>query len=211
MRTLVAVLVLALAVPALGSEPIATTGAAKPSSGLAAKSKAGGQSVRRKIDRSPKSGQPERPVKITSDAFEVLNGDKQMIWKGHVLVVRDDMHVQCDSLTGDYDDLKKLKRLTCAGNAHMRQAAVPNKRAAREAWGELAVFDTDTAVLTVTGSPRAREGENTLEGQEITFDTGSDKLQVKAAVMTIQTPPGKDPLAPKSVNGRGPPGKESPR
>ena len=162
------------------------------------------QTPRKKIDKSPAKAVPDREVKITSETFEILAGSKQASWKGNVVVLRDDMRVQCRALLADYDDQKRLKRLTCSGDAYMRQAAKAN-RPEREVWGEVAVFENDTAVLTVTGSPRGREGENTMQGEKITFDSNADKLRVERATVVIQTPPDKNPLAPKPAPGQEPP------
>lgn len=164
--------------------PLLPAQGAEPSSGLAAK-----VPPRQRIDRTPRKG-PERPVKITADTFLANPGDKQVFWKGNVLVVREDMQVRCDSLTADYDEQKKLKRLTCSGNVHMRQPAAPPRHEEREAWGALAVFDNDSARLTVTGSPHAREGENTMRGDKVFFDTSVDKLRVEGHVTTeVVRPP----------------------
>ncbi|HEY3447793.1 MAG TPA: LptA/OstA family protein [Myxococcales bacterium] len=164
----------------------AATAAAKPA-----------PAQRKRIDKSPAKQAPERPVKITADAFEILAGEKHASWKGNVVAVRDDMTVTCKALVADYDDQKRLKKLTCTGNAHMRQVAKA-ERPEREAWGDVAVFDNDTAILTVTGSPRAREGQSTMQGERILFDSNADKLRVERVSMVIDTPPDKDPLAPKA-------------
>lgn len=152
---------------------------------------------KKKIDRTPKQGAPDRPIKINSDTFEVLSGNKQATWKGNVVAVREDMRMTCNSLVADYDDQQRIKKLTCSGQAYMRQAAspkgAPSEHQEREVWGEVAVFDNDTAVLTVTGSPRAREGPNTMHGERILFDTEADKLRVERVSMVIQTPPEKEP------------------
>lgn len=142
--------------------------------------------ARRKVDRSTPQPGPDRPVKITSQTLEVLEKQKQVVWKGDVLVVRDDMKINCDALVGDYDDQKKLKKLTCRGHAHMRQAAaVKPPRPEREAWGDLAVFDNETAILVVTGSPHAREGENTFQGDKVTFNTRADRLRAEGHVQGV--------------------------
>ncbi len=149
---------------------------------------------RKRLDRSPPKQAPERPLKITADSFEVLAGNRHATWKGHVVAVRDDMTVTCKALVADYDDQNRIKKLTCTGDAHMRQVAKAD-RPEREVWGEVAVFDVDTAVLTVTGSPRAREGTNTMRGEKVSFDSNADKLRVERVSMVIDTPPDQAPPA----------------
>ena len=149
-----------------------------------------------------KKAAPE--VHITADTLDALPGQKQVIYRGNVLAVREDMRVNCNSLTADYDEQKKLKRLTCTGNVHMHQAASPPQHEEREAWGDLAVFENDSGVLTVTGSPHGRDGANRMKGEKVLFDTNTDHLRAEGSkghpVETwIETPPDKGPFAPKPV------------
>ncbi|MGC4121854.1 MAG: LptA/OstA family protein [Myxococcales bacterium] len=155
---------------------------------------------RKRIDKSPPKQTPNRPVKVTADSLEALPNQKHATWKGHVVAVRDDMTVTCKELFAEFDGTgadRRLDKLTCTGDVHMRQVA-KGERPEREVWGEVAVFDNGTGVLTVTGSPRAREGTSTMQGEKILFDTTADKLRVERVSMVIDTPPDKDPLAPKA-------------
>jgi len=151
--------------------------------------------AQKKTARAAGLGSSATPVQITSKEFEAL--DKKLIWTGNVVAVREDMTVRCDMLTADLDDRKEMKRLTCSGHAHMYQPAVRNQHEEREAWGDVAVFDNDTALLTVTGSPRSREGDNTMAGDKFVFDTATDKLHVDGKVRTTMTS-SKASLLPKS-------------
>jgi len=100
MSAIAASLILMMSMPALAADAPKQAAAAK----AAPKPK--------KIDTSPKKGS-DSPVHITADTFDALPGDKQVIWKGNVVAVREDMRVTCNSLTADYVEQKKLKRLTC--------------------------------------------------------------------------------------------------
>ena len=84
-----------------------------------------------------------------------------------MVIVRDDMQVTCDGLTADYDDNRQVKLMTCQGHVYMHQEPLPPKREEREVWGETAVFDNQMNLLTVTGSPRAREGKNRMRGTKV--------------------------------------------
>lgn len=147
---------------------------------------AGPPAKRARPPLSKKAGE----IHITSDSFEALPDRKQGAWKGRVVVVRDDLRIQCASLVADLAEGNQVRKVTCTGNAYMHQAASPKlKRAVREAWGEVAVFDNVTGLLTVTGSPRAREGDNTMEGERILLDTEADKVRVERPTMTLRSPP----------------------
>jgi lipopolysaccharide transport protein LptA len=181
MRALGVALALFVAAPALAGE------APKP---------APAKPARQKIELTGKKG-PDKPIQIKADAFDAVEGGKRMTWKGHVLIVREDMKVECDALVGEGDDAKNLKRFTCRGNVHMRQPAVPDKHADREAWGEQAVFENETAILTVTGSPKGREGDNRFRGAVVYYDANADRLRGEKVEIEVVTPPDKDPLKPR--------------
>jgi lipopolysaccharide transport protein LptA len=129
---------------------------------------------------------PARPVKISSQRFEVLQNSQKATWTGNVLIERDDLKVACDALVADYDEQQHLKLLTCKGNAHMHQAADPPKHEEREAWGELATFESATEVLTVTGTPverpRAREGTTRMRGDKVSYFARENKLLAQGNV-----------------------------
>jgi lipopolysaccharide transport protein LptA len=143
-----------------------------------------------KISAQPRSA-PKRPVQITADNFDLQTPAQQATWRGHVVIVRDELTVTCDSLTADYDQGRDIKKLTCRNNVHLLQKVKP-PAVEREAWGALAIFDNDTAVLTLTGDkasgqPHAREGENTMRGEKVTFLVDQDKLLVEKPVSVFET------------------------
>lgn len=133
--------------------------------------------------------QPAQEVTIAADSMEVLPDAKKASWRGHVKVNRADMQITCDSMVADYDDDKKLTLLTCSGNAHLWQSADPPRHPEREAWGDLAVFDNRTGVLTLTGSPHGREGDNDFRGQKITYLSRENRTLVDAPVINVKEQP----------------------
>ncbi|HCF60430.1 MAG TPA: hypothetical protein DFS52_20825 [Myxococcales bacterium] len=177
MKALFAIAVLSLALPALRAP------SAEASTAPAAK--------RRKpsrIQREPKKASgPLRPVNITSKSFEVSPGSQTAVWSGEVVVEREGVRVTCDRLTAQLDDSKQVRAVTCQGNAHMIQRPTTPDRPEREAWGEVAVFDNERAVLTVTGSPRAREGESTMKGTKVIFLVEEDRVLVENVEMILET------------------------
>jgi lipopolysaccharide transport protein LptA len=160
---------------------------------------------RKKIDRPP-TGQAardpkkvvDRPIQITADTFLAESKDNLIRWKGNVLVVRDEMTIRCDSLVALYDENKRVKTVTCSGNVHMHQPASANQHEARDAWGGRAVFDNDTGLLTVTGDPHAREGNNKMKGDQVFYDTSVDRLRLEGHVLTeVEPSSDKNPLVPR--------------
>ena len=137
---------------------------------------------------APASPDPTKTVQIKADQMEVLPGSKKALWKGHVEIERADTRVWCDSMVAEYDDNKKLTLLTCTGHTHMWQAADLPRHPEREAWGDLAVFDNLTGILTLTGSPHGREGDNELRGEKITYLSRENRTLVDAATVTAHQP-----------------------
>lgn len=128
---------------------------------------------------------PLREVEIKSDSLEVLAAARQMVFSGNVVAVSENMRVTCHRSTAKYDEANRIRNLTCQGNAHVLQR--PRKGAdMREAWGEIAFFDNERSVLTVTGSPRAREGPNTMEGTKVTFLVNENRLLVDNAHVVVE-------------------------
>jgi lipopolysaccharide transport protein LptA len=156
-----------------------------------------------KIAREPKkSGGPLRPVNITAKLFEVLPTSQQAVWTGDVVVERDDVKVTCDRLTAEMGDGKQIRKVTCEGNAHLIQHAVAPRTIEREAWGDVAVFDNERSTLTVTGSPRAREGQSTMEGTKVVFLVDEDRVLVENAKMVVETANGAGALGAGEGSGK---------
>lgn len=151
-----------------------------------------------------KAPEPPRDVTIAADSMEVLPDAKKAIWRGHVKVDRADMQITCDSMVADYGDDKKLTILTCKGHAHLWQSADPPRHPEREAWGDLAVFDNRTGVLTLTGSPHGREGDNKLRGEKITYLSRENRTLVEKVVIEAQEQPASASPGPRA-------GREGPR
>ena len=180
MKALLAIAVLSLSLPSARSATTETP---------AGVGKAKQRRKPTKIKREPaKAAGPLRPVNITSKLFEISPTSQTAVWRGEVVVERDDVKVTCDELTAEFDEAKQVRTVTCRGNAHMIQrAAAATERREREAWGEVAVFDNERSLLTVTGSPRAREGDSTMKGSKVVFLVDEDRVLVEDAVMVVET------------------------
>jgi lipopolysaccharide transport protein LptA len=115
-----------------------------------------------------------RPLAISADHFEILNKQHNAVYQGHAKVIRDSTTMTCDELTIEYVGDKDVSRILARGNVE----AVDGDRWAA---GDTADFDNHTGVLVVRGNPRARQGHREVEGEEVTFTTGIDRLFVTKA------------------------------
>lgn len=139
---------------------------------------------------SPGTG-PLRPINITSERFEIMPNAERAIWTGSVVAERDDMRISCDKLTAEFGERRKIRSVLCEGNVHMVQRqslqGPKTKSVSREAWGERAYFDNQRSLVTVTGNPEAREGENRIQGEKVLFYVEEDRVVVEKPRMVLET------------------------
>ena len=150
-----------------------------------------------KIDKATRApaATPAKPIVISADKFDAVEGGKQLTWNGHVLIVREDMRINCDALVGEGTDPNHLSKLTCTGHVHMQEPAVPDKHPEREGWSDKAVYENEASLLTMTGSPRLREGDNRMKGDKVLYDTNLDRVHAEGnVIMDVIPPPDHDPL-----------------
>jgi|CXWL01.1.fsa_nt_gi lipopolysaccharide export system protein LptA len=120
-----------------------------------------------------------RPIAVTADSLEVLGQERRAIYQGHAKVVRDTTTLTCQTLTVHYNAKREVERIDALG-------AIEAKDGERWAKGEEATYDNTTGILVVTGNPQARHGPRAVQGEEVRFTTGSEKLEVKKARTIVE-------------------------
>jgi lipopolysaccharide transport protein LptA len=118
-----------------------------------------------------------RPVEVSANRLEVFDKEQRAVYRGDARAVRDSTTLHCQTLTVHYSPKREVVRIEADGEVE----AVDGDR---HAWGDHAEFDNSTGVLTMTGHPHASSGERKVEGDEIVFTSGIDKLEVKKAHAT---------------------------
>ncbi len=118
------------------------------------------------------------PVRISADTFELQARRHRAVLSGNVKAIKGPTTLTCDRAIAIYSDRQQLKRLECAGRV---QAVDGDKWAS----GQRAEFDVLRERLSVTGTPRARQGGSMLEGTKVTFYSGKDLMVVDDARAVI--------------------------
>jgi lipopolysaccharide transport protein LptA len=118
-----------------------------------------------------------KPVEISADRLEVFDRERKAVYRGHAKAVRGTTTLACQTLTVFYSADRDVLRIEAEGEVEAHDGD-------RRAWGDRAVFDNLTGVLTTTGHPRAASGERRVEGEEIVFTSGIDRIEVKKAKTT---------------------------
>jgi lipopolysaccharide export system protein LptA len=130
------------------------------------------------------------PIDITSDTVEADMKTNTVTFKGNVIAKQEDTTLYSNTLVVNYDpDTKKLKEIIAIGNVKVVQL---NRRAS----GQKATFDQEKNKLVLDGEAVAREGDNVIRGERITFYVDEERTVVEPVkggrVSTSITPPPKE-------------------
>ena len=103
------------------------------------------------------------PVHVTADRLEADDNDQRVVFSGNAIATQDDVTLRGDRLiiiyTGEKREIEKV-----VAEGHVRII-----KQEKVATGEKAVFFRSEGRIVMTGSPTITEGENFVEGEEITI------------------------------------------
>ena len=104
---------------------------------------------------------------------ELQRKTNTIIYKGNVLVVRDDVKIASDALLARYDAKGGgLRSVVAEGTVRVRHAG-------REMTGDKAVFDGAEETIVVSGNTTVRDGSNSISGDRITVFMKEDRILVE--------------------------------
>ena len=116
------------------------------------------------------------PVEVEANEMEIVDADKQAIFRGKVDAVRGDQHIRSDVMTVFYADVKQpdgtsksqASKLDAKGNVTIttRKQVIT---------GEWAKMDILANTLQVGGRVKLTEGKTTLQGEKLTVDLTSER------------------------------------
>lgn len=118
-------------------------------------------------------GDDDTAVVITADSMELQRRTNTIIYKGNVVVVRDDVEIVSDVLFARYDARGRGLRSVVA------EGAVRVRHGGRELTGDKAVFDGLAETVTVSGNSTVRDGNNSISGDRITIYMKEDRSVVE--------------------------------
>ena len=103
------------------------------------------------------------PLVITADSMELQRRKNTVVYRGNVMVEREDVRISSGVLSTRYDPKDGvLKRVVAEGKVRI-------KHGGREMTGDKAVFDGLKATITVSGNTIVRDGKNSIAGDRITI------------------------------------------
>ncbi|MBI5529220.1 MAG: hypothetical protein HY897_23085 [Deltaproteobacteria bacterium] len=112
-----------------------------------------------------------KPIDIKSDSLKVFHKEHYGMFTGNVVADRGDVRLHCVELRAEYDGKGQVERLTCSGNVRVLMGR-------KEATGAQAVFENTKDVITISGEPALRDGEDFMRGKLVIFNLVEDTVQV---------------------------------
>jgi lipopolysaccharide export system protein LptA len=116
------------------------------------------------------------PVEVEANEMEIIDVDKQAIFRGKVDAVRDGERIRSDIMTVFYADVKQadgtsksqVSKLDATGNVTIttRKQTIT---------GEWARMDVLANTLVVGGHVKLVEGKTTLQGEKLNVDLTTDR------------------------------------
>jgi lipopolysaccharide export system protein LptA len=116
------------------------------------------------------------PVEVEANEMEIIDADKQAIFRGKVNAVRGSQNIRSDVMTVFYADVKQpdgtsksqASKLDAKGNVIIttRKQVIT---------GEWAKMDILANTLLVGGRVKLVEGKTTLQGEKLTVDLNTER------------------------------------
>lgn len=126
------------------------------------------------------AGNAPSPVEVEANEMEIIDADRQAIFRGKVVAVRDRENIKSDIMTVFYSDVKQadgtsksqVSKLDATGNV----TVTTEKQVITGDWAKMDVLAN---TLIVGGKVRLVEGKTTLQGEKLNVD-----LNTKRTLMT---------------------------
>ena len=119
---------------------------------------------------------PPSPVEVEANEMEIIDADRQAIFRGKVDAVRDNQHIRSDFMTVFYSDIKQtdgtsksqVSKLDATGNV----TVTTEKQVIT---GEWAKMDVQANTLIVGGNVKLVDGKTTLQGEKLNVDLDTNR------------------------------------
>lgn len=119
------------------------------------------------------------PVDIEADQMEVRDKEKKAIFRGKVVAKRDDVTLNCDTLTVDYGQVKQADGTTKNDVTHLdAQGNVLIVTDKQRITGDWAKMDTKTNIVNVGGGVTVTQGETKISGEQLRANLDTDQMEM---------------------------------
>ena len=126
-----------------------------------------------------------QPVEVEANEMEIVEADKQAIFRGLVDAVRGDEHIRSDTMTVFYSDVKQadgttksqVSKLDAVGNV----TVTTSKQLITGDWAKM---DVQANTLVVGGKVKLVEGKTTLQGEKLNVDLNTKRTLMVGTAQT---------------------------
>ena len=148
--------------------------------------------VAQTVDTKTAEAKTPKNVDIEADQMEILDQQKQAVFKGNVKAVRGKVTLNCDNLvvsyveTADAQGEKKtdVTTLDATGNVVILNGA-------QTVTGTTAHMDVKANKVTVKGNVKVVEGKTVINGQQLFVDLDTNKSEITGGRVKGSFVPGK--------------------
>ena len=113
-----------------------------------------------------------QPIQITSDRLDAEHAARQVRFFGNVTARQGDLVIHARELIVHLDADQEIERIEASGAVRLIQGG-------RVATGEKGIYHRLEGRVVLTGSARIRQGEDFIEGEEITVFLDEERSIVK--------------------------------
>ena len=126
------------------------------------------------------------PIDITSDSLVATS--EKIVFIGNVHAVYGEMTVDADKIELTYDpesekeDKKdNIKSMVAKGNVRLVEKQ-------RKAWADKMVYKGKTGMITLTGNPKIKQGDNIIAGDLIKMFVNDERVLIEGSVKAVINP-----------------------
>ncbi len=116
-----------------------------------------------------------KPIEITADSLEVLQKDKQAVFKGNVVAKQGQINLKADTMTVFYRDSGSQNKEGNAISKILVDGDVFLATAEESAKGSKGVYNVDSKQIDLSGDVLLTRGQNVLKGNHLVYNLASGK------------------------------------
>lgn len=122
------------------------------------------------------SSQSSEPMLITSDTFQLDSKNQRFYYRDNVEIVKGDLTITADIMTGRYDNNNNLEEIVCENNV------VITRGDRLRATSDKAVYDIPKEKILLTEGPELNDRGNVLTADRVTLFVKEDRSEADGHV-----------------------------
>ncbi len=187
-----------VAAPAAAAPTAGDPREAAPAAAAAAPAKPAGAQDAVAAPGEAGSRAPQAPVRISADAAEYFNAEGLVVFTGKVIATQAETTLTAERMEVRFTEApvppgqkpgsladpqagRRISSIVATKSVTLRRVD-PESGKERYATGEKGVYDAETRLMTLTGSPRLWENKNLVVGEEMVFRLDDRNVVVRGKV-----------------------------